>query len=77
MNKKQLFEAGCFLPSWAEDVQETEQMPISQAYVSQNKDLQTLLSELDEIKDRIQEIKAREWHLTKLLNFYKNDFAKE
>ena len=77
MNEKQLFEAGCFLPSWAEDVQETEQMTISQAYVSQNKDLQTLLSELDEIKDRIQEIKAREWHLTKLLNFYKNDFAKE
>lgn len=77
MNEKQLFEAGCFLPSWAEDVQETEQMPISQAYVSQNKDLQTLLSELDEIKDQIQEIKAREWHLTKLLNFYKNDFAKE
>ena len=52
-------------------------MPISQAYVSRNKDLQTLLSELDEIKDRIQEIKAREWHLTKLLNFYKNDFARE
>ena len=77
MNEKQLFEAGCFLPSWAEDVQETEQMPISQAYVSRNKDLQTLLSELDEIKDRIQEIKARECHLTKLLNFYKNDFAKE
>lgn len=77
MNEKQLFEAGCFLPSWAEDVQETEQMPISQVYVSRNKDLQTLLSELDEIKDRIQEIKAREWHLTKLLNFYKNDFAKE
>ena len=77
MNEKQLFEAGCFLPSWAEDVQETEQMPISQAYVSRNKDLQTLLSELDEIKDRIQEIKAREWPLTKLLNFYKNDFAKE
>ena len=77
MNEKQLFEAGCFLPSWAEDVQETEQMPISQAYVSRNKDLQTLLWELYEIKDRIQEIKAREWHLTKLLNFYKNDFAKE
>lgn len=77
MNEKQLFEAGCFLPSWTEDIQKEEQMPISQVYVSQNKSLQTLLSELDEIKERIQEIKAREWHLAKLLTFYKNDFAKE
>ncbi len=77
MNEKKLFESGCFLPSWTEDISQKEEMPLSPAYVSRNKDLQTLLSELDEIKNRIQEIQAKEWHLAKLMNFYKNDFVKE
>lgn len=77
MNEKKMFELGCFLPSWTEDISQKEEMPLSPAYVSRNKDLQTLLSELDEIKNRIQEIQAKEWHLAKLMNFYKNDFVKE
>lgn len=77
MNENKLFESGCFLPSWTEDISQKEEMPLSPAYVSRNKDLQTLLSELDEIKNRIQEIQAKEWHLAKLMNFYKNDFVKE
>ena len=58
MNEREMFEKGCFLPSWAEDMTE-EQMPISTVYARHNKDLQTLLQELDDIKDRIQEIQAK------------------
>lgn len=76
MNEKNLFEAGCFLPSWTEEIKKTEEIPISQVHLTRNKDLKTLLDELQEIKDRIQEIQAREWHLARLLNFQKNDFAK-
>ncbi len=76
MNEKQLFEAGCFLPSWTEDI-DTEQMPISQVHVRRNKDLQTLLGELEEIKNHIQDVQARQWNLAKLLHFHENSFAKD
>ena len=39
--------------------------------------MKTLLKELDDIKERIQEIQARQWHLAKLLHFHENEFAKE
>lgn len=74
MNEKEMFEKGCFSPEWATD---TEERPISAAYSYQKKDLQTLLNELDEIKDRIQEIKARQWHLAKLAHLNENQLAKE
>ena len=54
-----------------------EQSPISTFYTRQNKDLQTLLNELDEIKDRIQEIQAKQWHLAKLINFHENELVRE
>lgn len=74
MNEKDLFEKGCFLPDWAT---ETEPQPVSAVYTRQNKDLQTLLNELDEIKDRIQKIQAKQWHLAKLMHFHQNALAKE
>lgn len=74
MNDKKLFESGCFSPEWATD---TESRPISTVYVRQNKDLQTLLKELDGIKDRIQEIQAKQWHLAKLIHFHQNELARE
>lgn len=74
MNEKEMFENGCFLPSWTEDI---EDEPISDAYAPQSKNLQTLLKELDEIKDRIQEIEARQWQLAKLINFHENRIVKE
>ncbi len=76
MNEKQLFEAGCFLPSWAEDVEQVE-MPISQAYTRRNKDLQTLMAELEEIKEHIQDVQDRQWNLARMLHFHENNFAKE
>lgn len=74
MNEKDLFEKGCFLPDWATDI---EPQPISVAYTRQHKDLQTLLNELEEIKDRIQKIQAKQWHLAKLMHFHQNALAKE
>ncbi len=76
MNEREMFEKGCFLPEWASDTQE-EIMPISGVYTRQNKDLQTLLKELDGIKDRIQEIQARQWHLARLIHFHENELAKD
>lgn len=76
MNEKDLFEKGCFLPSWAEDVN-PEVMPISQVHTARNKDLQTLLTELEDIKGRIQDIHARQWHLARLLHFHENNLVKE
>jgi hypothetical protein len=74
MDDKELFEAGCFSPEWATDENE---LPISQAYSKQNKDLQTLLKELDAIKDNIQEIQAKQWHLAEMIKFHQHQIAGE
>ena len=72
MNDKELFEAGCFSPEWATD---DEPLPISQAYPRESKDLQTLLKELDAIKNNIQEIQARQWHLAEMLKYNEHQIA--
>lgn len=74
MDEKKMFESGCFLPCWAEDTEMAEST-ISMVYTRQNKDLGTLLQELDSIKERIQEIQAKQWHLAKLIHFHEHDFA--
>ena len=73
MKDKELFESGCFSPQWTCD----DEMPISQVHRRQHKDLQTLLDELDGIKNRIQEIQAKEWHLARLIHFHEHNFANE
>ena len=70
MNNKELFENNCFPISWCED--EEHFVPQMQ----QRKDLTTLLAELEDIKNRIDELDAREWHLAKLMKFHKEGFAK-
>ncbi len=70
MNNKELFENNCFPISWCED----EEHFTSQ--VSPRKDLTTLLAELEDIKNRIDELDAKEWHLAKLMKFHKEGFAK-
>ncbi|MCM1339067.1 MAG: hypothetical protein NC191_05295 [Muribaculaceae bacterium] len=76
MNEKQLFESGCFNPAWI-DNSTTEESPISAVYTRQNKDLDTLLRELDEIKDRFQEIQAKQWNLAKLIYFNEHKFVEK
>jgi len=72
MNEREMFENGCFSPEWT-----SEEVPISSVYTRQNKSLETLLSELDEIKSRIDQIKAKQWNLAKLLHFHENNFAQD
>ena len=70
MNSKELFENNCFPLSWLEDEEEFEAPePV------QRKDLTTLLAELEDIKNRINDISAKEWHLAKLMKFHKANFS--
>jgi hypothetical protein len=75
MNEKKLFENGCFLPEWTTEDVKADSTPISVAYSVKSKDLQTLLNEMDEIKSRLQEIKARRWNLEKIIYFHQNGLA--
>ena len=63
MDMKEIFENGCVSPSWNE-VEEKE------VFIPQRKDLPTLLAELEDIKNSIDDIKARQWHLAKLMKFH-------
>ena len=79
MNEKELFENFCFLPSWTNDdyeiVKNQERNEIKESLQPQRKDLSTLLAELEEIKNNIEDIKAREWHLAKLIKLNKEGIA--
>jgi len=70
MNMKELFENGCFLPDWNE-VEEKE------TYIPQRKDLTVLLAELEDIKNTIDDINARQWHLAKLMKFHNAGLSPE
>lgn len=70
MNSKELFENNCFPLCWLEDEEEFKAPePV------QRKDLTTLLAELEDIKNRINDISAKEWHLAKLMKFHKANFT--
>jgi|GEM_PF-624537 len=75
MDDKELFENFCFLPDWSEideDVLKAHNKYDDQSvYMPQRKDLPTLLAELEQIKNNIKDIKAREWHLAKLMKFHR------
>ncbi len=75
MSNKDFFENGCFSPEWTSDTQEEvfQQVNAPQKF----KDKETLLQELREIKQRMQEIRAKEWQLAKLLEFHNNRLVKE
>lgn len=66
MDSKELFENNCFPIMWCED---------EEHFTPERKDLQTLLAELEDIKNKIDEISAREWHLAKLMKFHKEGFV--
>lgn len=68
MNSKELFENNCFPLCWLEDDEAEAPIPV------QRKDLTTLLAELEDIKNRIDEISAKEWHLAKLMKFHREGF---
>jgi len=75
MSNKDFFENGCFSPEWTT---ETHEETVHQADTGRTfKDKETLLQELKEIKQRMHEIRAKEWQLAKLLEFHNHKLAKE
>ena len=68
MNDKELFENNCLPLFWLED-EEVVQQP------QPRKDLQTLLAELEDIQNRIEDLSAKEWHLAKLMKFHKEGLS--
>ena len=75
MNDKDIFENGCFSPEWTTETHEEAVRQINTP--AKFKDKETLLEELREIKQRMQEIRAKEWHLARLLEFHSQKLAKE
>ncbi len=84
--EKYLFNKNCFLPSWGiddvephfpdEEPEEAKtEIPDSIIYQRHRKDLPTLLAELEDIENSIEEIKARQWHLAKLVKFHREGFT--
>ena len=76
MNDSEMYFNGCFSPSWIEDVRGNT-FEIESNYPQQKKSLETLRMELEEIKDHLQDVQARQWNLEKLLNFHTKGFVKE
>ena len=71
MDNEKLFENGCFPLYWLEDEEEFKApLPV------QRKDLTTLLAELEDIKNRINDISAKEWYLAKSMKLHKEGLAK-
>lgn len=80
MDTKQEFKTGCFSPDWLE-------VDLSEAAVhtenkeerlesKRRKDLATLLNELDEIRQSIEQAVDKQQRLAELINFYTGEFAK-
>ena len=78
MNEERwLFEKGCFLGCWNDDVvPQKKETPIESVSKLQDKDLNTLLAELEDIKQHIEDVRQRQWHLAKLIEYHNKGFAK-
>jgi len=76
MNEERwLFEKGCFLGDWNDDILPRKETPVESVSKLQDKDLNTLLAELEDIKHHIEDVKERQWHLAKLIEYHNNGFA--
>lgn len=77
MNEERwLFEKGCFLGNWNDDIiPKKNETPIESVSKLQDKDLNTLLAELEDIKQHIEDVRQRQWHLAKLIKYHNNGFA--
>ena len=73
MDMNDIFNNGGFSPDWTERYEEVDQQTEN---LTQRKDLQTLLNELDEIKSTISDLEIRSWHLAKRLHYHEKGFSK-
>lgn len=78
MTSKQDFNNNCFSPNWLEVDMEnvTRQVTKEERQESkQRKDLKTLLRELDEIKQNIENVAEKQHRLANLMFLYSGKFA--
>lgn len=66
MNTNDLFENNCFPMNWTVE---------TETYTPQRKELSVLLAELEEIKNNIDEIEAKQWHLAKIAKLHREGIA--
>ena len=78
MNEERwLFEKGCFLGNWNDDVVPAPKRHPEQSLTkTQDKDLNTLLAELEDIKQHIEDVRQRKWDLAKLIEYHNRGFAR-
>ena len=76
---KKDFENKCFSPNWLEvDLEEVARQQVKREdrlESKRRKDLQTLLKELDEIKQNIERVAEKQHRLANLMGFYSGEFA--
>ncbi|MDR1167563.1 MAG: hypothetical protein LBK53_01550 [Heliobacteriaceae bacterium] len=68
---EELFKNGCFLPDWS-GLDEVEPAAVKSTEIYVRKTLPELLTELEQIEARIEDIKAREWRLAWLMEQHNN-----
>ena len=71
----------CFSPNWIEvdlEVEDTVRQTVKEERLEskQRKDLNTLLKELDEIKQSIERAAEKQHRLANLMSFYTGEFVK-
>lgn len=73
------FKNNCFSPNWIEvDLEDCKQQPVAKEErleSKRRKDLNTLLRELDEIKQNIERVAQKQHRLANLSAFYSGEFA--
>lgn len=79
MSSKKDFQNNCFSPNWIEiDLEEVARQQVKREErleSKRRKDLNTLLKELDEIKQNIERVAEKQHRLANLMGFYSGDFA--
>lgn len=79
MSNKKDFKNGCFSPNWIEvDLEKAETQPVTKEErleSKRRKDLNTLLKELDEIRQNIERVAEKQHRLANLSAFYSGEFA--
>ena len=78
MSDKKYFKEKCFVPNWLEvDLNETQAHTVKEERLEskRRKDLNTLLKELDEIKQNIEKAAEKQHRLANLMSFYTGEFA--
>ena len=79
MSSKEDFMNRCFSPNWIEvDLEKAESRQTEREVrleTKRRKDLNTLLKELDTIKQNIEKVAEKQHRLANLMGFYSGEFA--